>query len=198
VSERPLILGSGSPRRARILEELGLDFVVDAPGLVEPRVEGEGPEEHVLRLSSLKALAVAGRHESGTVIGADTTVILDGALLGKPADALHARKMLTALRGRWHEVVSGVTATRVSDGAVASGVERTNVLIRDLSDAEIEQYVRGGEPLDKAGAYGIQGCGATVVEKVNGCFYNVVGLPVVRLREVLARVARAGEPGHGA
>jgi septum formation protein len=132
---------------------------------------------------------VAGRHASGTVIGADTAVILDGALLGKPTDAPHAREMLKCLRGRWHEVVSGVTVIRISDGATASRVERTSVLMRDLSDAEVDDYVGCGEPLDKAGSYGIQGCGAAVVERVNGCFYNVVGLPIVRMCEALREIA---------
>ncbi len=147
--------------------------------------EGESPAEHVERLSRAKTLEVVGRHPRGTVLGADTTVLLDGHLLGKPRDADDAVRTLRTIRGRWHEVLTGVTAARCSDRALASGHERTRVLVRDLSDREIDEYVAGGEPLDKAGSYGIQECGAAVVERVEGCFYNVVGLPVARLLAVL-------------
>jgi len=188
ISEAPLILGSASPRRKRILEGLGLEFTVDLPDVDETASEDEAPAQHVRRLSWLKAATVAGRHEQGTVVAADTIVVLDEELLGKPGDPAEAVEMLMRLRGRWHEVYTGVTAMRCSDGASAGGVERTEVLIRFLDEPEISAYVAGGEPMDKAGSYAIQDCGAALVEQVRGCFYNVVGLPVVRLCDILEQL----------
>ncbi len=188
VTESPLILGSGSPRRKRILAGLGLEFVIDVPDADETALDDETPVEHVRRLAWLKAATVAGRYDEGTIIAADTIVVLDGELLGKPRDPEHAIEMLTMLRGRWHEVYTGVAAMRCSDGASAGGVEGTDVFIRFLEEGEIAAYVAGGEPLDKAGAYAIQDCGAALVEQVRGCFYNVVGLPVVRLCDVLKQL----------
>jgi septum formation protein len=189
IEEQPLILASGSPRRRRILEGLGLAFVVDVPDIHEDTVEGEEPADHVVRLARLKARAVAGRRSSGTIVAADTAVLLDGRILGKPGGPPEAELMLRSLRGRWHEVYTGVAAVRCSDWASAYGQERTRVLVRDLTDEEIRDYVAGGEPLDKAGAYGIQECGAALVSRVEGCFYNVVGLPVTRLLHVLRELA---------
>jgi len=189
ITEFPLVLGSGSPRRARILEGLGLEFIVDPAGIPEDPLEGEDPSEHVLRLAEAKGRTVASRRDRGTVIAADTVVLIDDEVLGKPRDVEEAAVMLRRIRGRWHVVVSGVAVVRCSDGVAASGFERTRVLVRDLSDQEVADYVAGGEPLDKAGSYGIQECGAAVVERIEGCFYNVVGLPVTRLLHALAGVA---------
>ncbi len=188
VSEKPVVLASSSPRRRRILEGVDLDFVVDIPDVDESSEDGESPEEHVRRLAWLKAATVAGRHEIGTVIAADTIVVLDGRILGKPADGREAVDMLKALRGRRHEVLTGVAVLRCSDGAGVVGVESTEVLVRLLSDEDIEGYVETGEPLDKAGSYAIQDCGAAIVEEVRGCFYNVVGLPVALLCDALNRL----------
>jgi len=185
IPERPFVLASGSPRRKRILEGLDLDFEIDAPGIDENEEPGETPDEHVVRLAGLKAHEVAKRRSSGTILAADTIVFLDGALLGKPADAAEAARMLRAISGRWHEVFTGLSVVRCSDGTSARGFERTRVLVRELSDREIEGYVAGGEPLDKAGSYAIQECGAALVSGVEGCFYNVVGLPVVRMIKLL-------------
>ncbi len=185
ICEHPLVLGSRSPRRRRILEGLGLDFIVDPPDVSEDALDGEEPHEHVTRLAREKAAVVAARHRVGTVLSADTIVLLDGRLLGKPDGPGDATRVLRMIRGRWHEVLTGLAVVRCSDGASASGHERTRVLVRDLSDREIAGYVAGGEPLDKAGSYGIQDCGSAVVERVDGCFYNVVGLPVVRFCRVL-------------
>jgi septum formation protein len=195
IGEEPLILGSLSPRRSRILDGLGLEFLVDPSGIPEDALEGEDPEEHVRRLALAKATEVASRHARGTVVGADTIVLLGGRLLGKPDGPPEASEMLRAIRGRWHEVLTGVAAVRASDGASAVGAERTRVLVRDLSDEEVDEYVASGEPLDKAGSYAIQDCGAAVVERVEGCFYNVVGLPVVRLCRVLDELAAVGRRG---
>jgi septum formation protein len=185
ITEPPLVLASASPRRARILEGLGVGFVLDPSGVAEDAFSGEAPERHVERLAWAKASSVASRHRSGTVLGADTIVVLDGSLLGKPTDPADAVRTLRAIRGRWHDVVTGLALIRSSDGVGIVGHERSRVLIRDLPDGEIEEYVRGGEPLDKAGSYGIQECGAAVVERVDGCFYNVAGLPVSRLCRLL-------------
>jgi septum formation protein len=189
VTEFPFVLASSSPRRRRILEGLDLAFEIETPGVEEDVLEGEAPEEHVKRLALAKARIVAGRRVRGTVLGADTIVLFDGALLGKPADPDAARSMLRATRGRWHEVLTGVGLVRCSDGASVSGYERTRVLMRDLTDHEVDEYVAGGEPLDKAGSYGIQECGAAVVDRVDGCFYNVVGLPVARMCRLLQGLA---------
>lgn len=188
VTEFPVVLASASPRRARILEAVGLEFAVDRALVDESAAPDEEPHEHVLRLSLAKALEVAGRYRRGTVLGGDTIVVLDGRLLCKPEGPDEALRMLTSLSGRWHEVYTGIAAVRCSDRAVSQGYERTRVLMRQLDSEEIRDYVSGGEPLDKAGSYGIQECGAAVVERVEGCFYNVAGLPVVRLCEVLKRL----------
>lgn len=192
ICEHPLILGSRSPRRRRILDGLGLDFSVDPPDVPETAVGGESPDAHVIRLARAKAEAVAARHDVGTVLSADTIVLLDGRLLGKPRDPDDAARMLREIRGRWHDVLTGLAVVRCSDGALASGHERTRVLVRNLTDGEVDAYVACGEPLDKAGSYGVQECGAAVVERVDGCFYNVVGLPVVRLCRVLQALASGG------
>lgn len=195
IDENPLVLGSSSPRRRRILEDLGVEFIVDAPDVDERVLPGEEPLAHVTRLAEAKARDVAARHTRGTVLAADTVVLIDGAILGKPAGAEDAVRMLRAIRARWHEVFTGLAVARASDGALVTGHERTKVLVRDLSDGEVDDYVAAGEPLDKAGSYGIQDCGAAVVERVDGCFYNVVGLPVVRLCKLLEdlRADAAGE-----
>jgi septum formation protein len=192
VDETPFVLASASPRRRRILEGLGLDFVVDPPGIPEDAIAGESAPDHVLRLAGSKARACARSRGAGTVLGADTIVLLDGAVLGKPAGPSDAARMLRLIRGRWHEVYSGLSLVRCSDGACAAGFETTRVLVRDLSDTEVADYVAGGEPLDKAGAYAIQDCGAALVERVEGCFYNVVGLPVVRLLALLRELKGQG------
>jgi len=189
IDEGPLVLGSGSPRRRRILEGLGLEFIVDPPDVPEDALPDEGPREHVSRLACDKARRVASRYERATVLAADTIVWIDGHILGKPRDAEEARTMLITTRGRWHEVYTGLSVARASDGALRSGHEVTRVLMRDLSDHEVELYVESGEPLDKAGSYAIQDCGSAVVERVEGCFYNVVGLPVVRMCCLLEELA---------
>jgi septum formation protein len=189
ISELPFVLASSSPRRKRILEGLDLEFRVEHPDVPEDALDGESPDDHVTRLALAKASEVAERHESGTVLGADTIVLLDGRILGKPADAEDARRMLRTTRGRWHEVFTGVGLVRCSDGASVTGYERTRVLMRDLTDDEVDEYVAGGEPLDKAGSYGIQECGAAVVDRVEGCFYNVVGLPVALMCRMLEELS---------
>jgi len=182
-----IILASRSPRRADILRSVGWPFEVIVAGVDETTHEGEAPTDYVRRLSLAKAAAVAARLEDGLVLGADTTVVIDNHILGQPIDEDDARRMLKLLRGRWHEVLTAVALIRVghkSDPAVA--VETTRVRFAEVSDAEIDWYVSTGEPLDKAGAYGIQEKAALFVAEIQGDYFNVMGLPI-RLVLELAR-----------
>lgn len=180
-----LVLASGSPRRRDLLTRLGLAFDVDPPRDPEGTLgDGEPPAAFARRQAEAKAVEVAERRPGDLVIAADTIVVLEGVVLGKPVDEEDARSMLERLSGRAHTVHTGVA---VALGARrASGVEVTEVRFRDLDPAEIRDYVATGEPLDKAGAYGIQAFGATLVEEVRGCYFNVMGLPIVRLTRLLA------------
>jgi septum formation protein len=175
---RRLVLASASPRRSALLADLALDFTVRPPETDERPRPGELPPDLVSRLAREKALA---RIEAGElVLAADTVVVIDGEILGKPADAGDARAMLARLAGRDHEVFTGVALAdaRATERRVAARVVRTQVRIRDMSAAEIAAYVAGGEPMDKAGAYAIQGWGAVYVETISGNYTNVVGLPI--------------------
>lgn len=182
-----IVLASGSPRRREILQGLGLRFRVEVSGADET-IEPECPPYlAVERLSLLKAADVAkSQPEKALVIGADTVVVLNHEILGKPKDEADAVRMLSALSGREHSVLTGISAVRRSDGKGVSVYEETKVRFRALSEHEILQYVRTGEPMDKAGAYGIQGIGSLLVEKIDGDYFNVVGLPVCRLARMLA------------
>ena len=182
-----IILASQSPRRKELLGRMGIrDFETISPNVDESVFHGLPPEELVRRLSAEKAAAVAGRAgEDAIVIAADTVVALDGAVLGKPADELDAFKMLSALSGVRHQVYTGVTVCRGGEKQTAHEV--TDVTFRELSEEEIEHYIATGEPMDKAGAYGIQGYGALLIQGISGDYYNVMGLPVCRLSGMLAR-----------
>jgi nucleoside triphosphate pyrophosphatase len=191
VSEPPdplLVLGSSSPRRARILESLGIPFRVVSPDVDEAILDGEEPASAAERLARAKATAVAA-HEALPVLAADTLVVCEGRILGKPASHADAAHMLRLLSGRSHEVVTGVCL--VKDGVARSSVERTTVVFAPMSDAEIAWYVATGEPLDKAGAYHVDGMGALFVAGVAGSPSNVEGLPV-RLLLGLMRQAGVG------
>lgn len=182
-----IILASQSPRRKELLERMGIkDFETISPNVDESAFHGLPPEELVRRLSAEKAAAVAGKvGEDAIVIAADTVVALEGAVLGKPADELDAFKMLSALSGVRHQVYTGVTVCRGGEKQTAHEV--TDVTFRELSEREIEDYISTGEPMDKAGAYGIQGYGALLIQGISGDYYNVMGLPVCRLSGMLAR-----------
>ncbi len=179
-----LILASQSPRRRELLGRLGLEFTTKASQVDEDAFHADSPEALVRLLSREKARWVAEREEPDTiVIGADTVVVLDGAVLGKPATQEEARAMLRQLSGRVHQVYTGVT---VCQGAFAvTEAEVTQVRFRPLTEEEIHLYVRTGEPMDKAGAYGLQGLGVLLVEGVEGDYTNVIGLPVCRLGRIL-------------
>lgn len=179
------MLASGSPRRRELLAGLGLRFEVDPPRSEEDAwTAGEAPGTYAGRISAAKAAEVAERRPDALVVAGDTVVALDGDVLGKPDDAAGARAMLARLSGREHMVHTALTVI-APGGARATGTEITRVRFRSLKAEEIEAYVATGEPLDKAGAYGIQGFGATLVEGVRGCYFNVMGLPVVRLLALL-------------
>ena len=180
-----LILASQSPRRRELLARMGLDFTVISPRIDEDAFTDPDPAALVRTLSREKALAVARDQDPETlVIAADTVVVLDGQALGKPGDEADAIAMLSGLSGRSHEVYTGVTVCQ-GDRTV-SEAECTQVTFRALTQEEIRHYVATGEPMDKAGAYGIQGFGSLLVEGIRGDYFNVVGLPVCRLGRMLA------------
>ncbi len=181
-----IILASNSPRRRELLGNMGLgSFSVLSPEIEEQFEGNPPPAQLVMSLSAQKAAAVSLRSAAGAlVIAADTVVVLDGRVLGKPADEADAFRMLTALSGRRHEVYTGVTVRR--DQEIRTEHEVTEVIFRALNPGEIRDYIATGEPMDKAGAYGIQKYGALLVEGVFGDYFNVMGLPVNRLRSILA------------
>ena len=182
----PLVLASSSPRRSEILTAVGWPFETHPAGVDETRLAGEAPEEFVRRLAREKAEAVARTRLFGLVLGADTTVLVDGKILEKPRDAEDARRMLRRLSGRWHEVLTGVALVSAETGRASVGVERTRVRFAETSEEEIAWHVETGDVLDKAGAYAIQGRAALFIEAIDGDYWNVVGLPV-RLVYELAR-----------
>jgi septum formation protein len=173
-----LVLASASPRRAEILRAVGWEFEAVAANIDESQRAGESARDYVERLAREKAQTVAGSRLFGLVLGADTVVVVDGAILGKPRDDEDARRMLRLLRGRWHEVLTGVALVRAEDGRAAVAREETRVRFAEMSDEEIEWYVATGETADKAGAYAVQGRAALFVEGIEGDYWNVVGLPV--------------------
>ncbi len=184
---KPLILGSASPRRAALLRQLALPFTVVPSPLAEPVPATSIPADYALESAVAKAHAVASSVAADAIIiAADTIVCSDGAILGKPADAADAASMLGRLSGKVHQVYTGL--------AIQSGAQLlreavcTQVEMRPLTAADIAAYVASGEPLDKAGGYGIQGLGARFIERIEGCYYNVVGLPLARLCVLLSTV----------
>ncbi|ACK42679.1 MULTISPECIES: Maf family protein [Dictyoglomus] len=185
---KEIILASNSPRRIYLLGQIGIDFKV-----VSPNVEEEGNSERrspvdIVKSNALKKVQkVAEEYRNAIIIGADTVVVLDGEIIGKPKDERDAIRILKRLRDRYHFVFSGVAVMETPEEKVLTSVVRSKVKMRDYSDEEIERYVATGEPMDKAGAYGIQGKGALLVEKIEGDYYNIVGLPLVRLNSLLNR-----------
>ena len=181
-----LILASASPRRKALLSLFHLPFTVRAADIDETMNPGKPPFDEVARVSRLKALAVR-REEGDIVIAADTIVVCQGKVLGKPHSEAEAASMLRLLSGRDHQVMTGCTV--LCGDRVETFIEVTSLHFRPLSDKEILKYVQSGEPMDKAGAYGIQGGAALFCEKLEGDYYNVMGLPVCRLYETLCRTA---------
>jgi septum formation protein len=186
LSTLPVILASQSPRRRDLLDLIGVAHEVRPANVDEGYAAGEQPEVHVERLARAKAKAAAAGSRESLVIGADTIVVIDGKVLGKPRDADDAVRMLRMLNGRTHFVMTAVAAA--FEDRMASAVEQVSVTFRELGDDEIEAYIATGEPMDKAGAYGIQGYGATIVKRIEGDYFAVMGLPLVRLVELMARL----------
>jgi len=187
-----LVLASESPRRASLLDGVGLEVERVPSGLDEKFVEGEAPEDMVARLASAKgrhvALSLGREAGSAVVLAADTAVVLDGTVLGKPSNPASAGSMLRMLSGRTHRVLTGVFVMRTDDARSAAATEVTRVTFRTLDAATVRWYLGTGEPMDKAGAYGIQGFGAFLTRSIEGSWSNVVGLPLERLPALFAEV----------
>jgi septum formation protein len=181
-----LVLASASPRRSQLMQEIGLKFDVIPSQVAEGGISAGRPEELVMLLAHAKAADVAKRLKAGIVIGADTIVVADGQVLGKPVDSADAAKMLRALSGREHQVYSGVALIDAGSGRSLTDYEVTAVRFRQLSEASIERYVATGEPMDKAGAYAIQGLGSLLVTGIRGDYNCVVGLPLGKLAIMLS------------
>ena len=179
----PLILASASPRRSQLLRRAGLSFIVEAAHVAERPLPNEQPLQYAQRLASDKARAVYARYPDNAVLGADTVVVVDEHLLEKPRDAQDAARMLRLLSGRAHQVITGVCL--LAPGFEQIDAEITEVRFSKLSEIEISGYVDTGEPMDKAGAYAIQGLASRWVERIDGCYFNVVGLPVPRVYRML-------------
>ena len=181
-----VILASQSPRRKELLGLLNIPFIIRVADIDETMNPGAAAYSEVARISRMKAMAIQ-RQPEDLVIAADTIVVCDGHILGKPRDAEEAKDMLRLLSGRDHQVMTGLTVLRGDSAAVVT--EATDVHFRELSEGEIGAYVASGEPMDKAGAYGIQGGAALFCSRINGDYYNVVGLPVCRLTEIMKEMA---------
>ena len=174
-----LILASASPRRRELLTQVGVSFVIEVSDVEEVLDDTLSLELQVQSLALQKAQAVAAQHKDGLVLGADTVVVDAGSLLGKPQNTEEAAEMLRSLSGKWHQVMTAVALVDANDTKHEwTSVEITNVKFRDLTEDDIAAYVATGESMDKAGAYGIQGYGALLVERIEGCYNNVVGLPL--------------------
>jgi septum formation protein len=191
-----LILASASPRRHELLSQAGLAFTAAAANINEDLLSNETAAAYVQRLAEEKAQAVWNANQSLdaaddplVVLGADTCVVVEGQILGKPADVADARRMLELLSGRTHAVLTGLAV--VTGNRIARDVEITQVTFNHLNDREITQYIAGGEPLDKAGAYAIQGYAARWIPRIEGCYFNVVGLPIARTTALLAEAESA-------
>jgi septum formation protein len=181
------VLASASPRRKELLIQIGLQFEVKVAPVDETIPEGMPIREAVSELAYRKAKKVADLSEDGIIIGADTVVVCGEQILGKPVDFSEAVRTLQKLSGSEHRVITGFCVIDAATGKTVKASETTRVFFRRLSDDEINAYVKSGEPMDKAGAYGIQGLGAVLVEKIEGCYFNVVGLPLTRLAVVLKK-----------
>jgi MAF protein len=197
-----LVLASGSPRRAEILTAVGWHFEKQVADVDESVLPGETPEDYVRRLARKKAEAVAAQRKNALVLGADTTVVLDGEIIGKPVDLDDARRMLRKLSGSWHEVLTGVALAEVRSfesetvsPKTVVGLERTRVKFAEMTEAEIDFLAEYGEPLDKAGAYAVQAQAALFIEGIEGDYWNVVGLPIHLVYNLLKEFSAAVSGG---
>jgi nucleoside triphosphate pyrophosphatase len=192
-----IILASSSPRRAEILRNAGIAFEIRPTQIDEAALPGETPHAMVARLAEAKARAAAAQKDADLreciIVGADTTVELDGEILGKPRDAGHAREMLAKLSGRTHHVLTGLFLLRLPSGATQAAIENSAVTFAPLGEKEIDAYVATGEPLGKAGAYAVQGLAGRYIPRIEGCYFNVVGLPLARLYALLRELGLRDE-----
>lgn len=182
------MLASTSPRRAEILSAVGWSFAAQAPNVDETRGESEQAVFYVERLAQTKAEIVAKRLSTGLVLGADTIVLVDGNILGQPRDAEDAGRMLKLLSGKWHDVLTGVALVRAGNNRCVVDHETTHVRFASMSEVEIDWYIASGEPMDKAGAYAVQGKGALFIEEIQGDYFNIVGLPIRLVYELSRRI----------
>ena len=194
--DEKLILASSSPRRAEILTAVGWPFTTVTAGIDETRRPNEQPVEYVQRLAKEKAEAVASSLESGLVLGADTTVVVEKTLLGQPHDQEDARRMLRLLSGKWHEVLTGVAIVRLS-GESKVDYETTRVRFAEMSEKEIGWYISTGEPKGKAGAYAVQGAAALFIEEIQGDYFNIVGLPIRLVFEMVKAMSSPHPESRG-
>lgn len=182
----PIILASASPRRRELLTQIGIPFEVRPSEIDESKVALEGHAwQKAEKLACIKALDIAEKAGSGLILGADTIVVVDDCIFGKPKDENDAFKMLSKLKGREHFVITGIAVADSCNAEVKTSHEITKVVFSDLGEDEIKAYINSGEPFGKAGAYAIQGIGSLLVEKIEGCYFNVVGLPLARLKKLL-------------
>jgi len=187
-SQPKWILASASPRRSEILNRLGIKFRIDPSRIAEPaRNPGESPPRYAIRVARLKAEAAARRYTSGLVLGADTIVVLGNSILAKPGTREEARSMLKRLSGRWHEVVSGVCLLDCATHRIRSTFGRSRVHFRRLSPAEIGWLLRTGEYRDKAGGYAVQGYASLFIDRIEGCYFNIVGFPIAAFERLCRR-----------
>ena len=183
-----MILASKSPRRYELLKQMGLDFDVIPSGVKEDFVQGETPEDHVIRLAEAKVLEVGSRYPDCWVIAADTIVYINGSILGKPKSREEALEMLRGLSGQEHWVLTGFSVRHLAKGIGDKEAVQTAVKVKTLSPVEMEWYIQTGEPFDKAGGYAIQGAGSFMIESIRGSYTNVVGLPLCELIQMLNRL----------
>lgn len=191
-----IVLASGSPRRRELLQGLGLRLIIDIPGIPENALPSELPEEHVIRLAKEKARSIAPKYAEKIVLAADTAVVIDNHILGKPVDKEDARRMLRIISNRWHTVYTGYCLIDTSTYREKSNVVSSQVFMRKLNGDQIDWYIDTGEPLDKAGAYAIQGIGAALVMNVKGSYTNVVGLPLAEVLFDIERMANEENREH--
>ena len=186
--ESNIILASSSPRRADLLKTIGVSFELVPSNINERPHQDEAPADYIIRLARAKVIDAARKRDSGLVIGADTIVVLDGRILGKPRDEDDASRMLKLLSGRWHAVMTGVALYDAATRREVADYDKTLVRFAQLSDKEIDWYINTGEPMDKAGAYAIQERGAMFIEEIAGNYHNVVGLPLTLLYRLSKRM----------
>ncbi|MBZ4642464.1 MAG: nucleoside triphosphate pyrophosphatase [Deferribacteres bacterium] len=183
-----IILASGSPRRREIFTKLGINFQYVTSEVEEKFDENENVEDQVMKIAAMKAYKVASIYDEAFIIGADTVVYLENQIIGKPKDAYDAQRILRLLSGKMHEVITGVAVVNKKNGICERFFQKTDVYFKKLNDEIINWYIDSEEPLDKAGAYGIQGKGSLLVEKIHGDYDNVVGLPAGKLLETFAKL----------